>query len=389
MSRRQLYILGGVLLVFVLIEALVPKPLNWRATYSQRDKNPYGAYALAQLLPDFLKEGAPHIRPVTLYELDSMPTPLNQLVLAGFFEPGTEDVEVLLRRVQAGDHAFLAAEHWNELLQDTLGFSYTYDFQFNPLGEQAADSMYLWFTQKGLPKEKYRYPATALASSFDSLPAGAITLALNNKLNPVLAAIPWGKGTIYLSSTPLAYTNYFLMQPQTRGFAEAALSYLPEQTPFWTEYYHLGRMESPSPLRFVLSEPALRWAYYLGMGVLLGFILFTLRRRQRPIPVVEPPANTSLQFAHTVARLYYGQQDHLNLAHKRIAYFMEELRERYQMPAGQPDTAWQKRLAHKSGHTLEEVHQLFAYINRVQQQAALSAQDLMNLNEKLDYFTRR
>src|SRR5690606_7585413 len=133
-------------------------------------------------------------------------------------------------------------------------------------------------------------------------------------------------------------------------------------------------------LRFVLSEPALRWAYYLGMGILLSFILFNLRRRQRPIPVVEPPANTSLQFAETVARLYWGQQDHLNLAHKRIAYFLEELRERYQMPAGRQDEAWLQRLARKSGHSTEEVQGLFAYIDRVQQQSALSAQDLLKLN---------
>jgi hypothetical protein len=390
MSRRQLYILGGVLLLFVLIEVLLPRPLSWRPTYSHKDKNPYGSYALAQLLPGFLAEGKPRIQPLTLYELDSIAEALNPLVFANRFNPGREDINVLLRRVSEGDHAFVAAQFWGQDFQDTLGFSSNYHFRMAYMEE--ADSLDIWFTQRGLPKQKFRYPAQVLAASFDSLPENAFVLAMNADWEPVLAAIPYGEGRIILSSTPLLYTNYFLLQPATRPYAEASLSYLPAQTPFWTEYYHLGRMEAPTPLRFVLSEPALRWAYYLGMGILLGFILFSLKRRQRPIPVVAPPANTSLQFAETVSRLYWGQQNHLDLAHKTITYFLEGLRERYQMPASATpwlDEAWLQRLIRKSGRPEEEVRSLLAYIGQVQQQTALSPQDLLRLNQKIDYFTRR
>jgi hypothetical protein len=31
----------------------------------------------------------------------------------------------------------------------------------------------------------------------------------------------------------------------------------------WTEYYHLGRMESTTPLRFILTNEPLRWGYYI------------------------------------------------------------------------------------------------------------------------------
>lgn len=390
MSRRQIWILGGVLLVFVLVEVLVPKPLNWRPTYSHRDKNPYGAYALAQLLPNFLSPGPPTISSVTLYELDTLAQALNQLVFATNFEPGKEDVEVMLRRVSEGDWAFLAAQGWSEHLQDTLGFSYKYDFKLPAtIGEEGADSLEIWFSQKELPKQKYRVPAAAVPASFDSLPAHATILAMNEEWEPVLASIPVGKGKVLISSTPLLYTNYFLVQPNTRGYAEAALSYLPEQPSYWTEYYHLGRLESPTPLRFVLSEPALRWAYYLGMGILISFVLFNLKRRQRPIPVVQPPANTSLQFAQTVARLYWGQQDHLDLAHKKIAYFREDLRERYQMPAGAADEGFLQRLIRKSGKSEEEVRSLFAFMAQVEQKKVLSPQDLLLLNQKIEHFSRR
>ncbi|AHM60625.1 hypothetical protein D770_11840 [Flammeovirgaceae bacterium 311] len=389
MSRRRILILAGVVLLFVVIEMLMPRPLNWTPTYSHRDKNPYGAYALAQLLPGLVAPDNLRIQSVTLYETDSVQESLNLLVLSEEFLPGEEDLEVLLRRVSEGNHAFISAQFWSEEFTDTLGFSFAYDFQLPAqVGGRERDSTNVRFTQAGLPRQRFQFANSVLASTFDSLPASATVLAKTDKGAVVLASVPWGRGTIFLSSTPLLFTNYFLMQEQSRSFSETALSYLPRQTLFWTEYYHLGRMEANTPLRFVLEEPALRWSYYLGMGILLGFVLFSLKRRQRPIPVVAPPANTSLQFAETVARLYYSQGNHLDIAHKKISYFKEWLRERYQMPAGNIDEEYLQRLSRKSGKPEAEVRNLFSYIERIQQQAALSPEDLLKLQHKLESFTQ-
>ena len=395
MSKRKSTILAGVLLLFVLVELLLPEPLNWSPTYSHRDKNPFGAYALAQLLPGFIAEQDPYIQSVTLYETDTFSQQLNVLSLSEDFIPAKTDVEVLLKRVAAGDHVFLAAHYWNPLIQDTLGFSAEQYFHLPAgVGGEEQDSTDLAFTQEGLPDQHFRFANNIIIATFDSLPANATTLAKTAKDKAVLASIPVGKGKIYLSSTPLLFTNYFLMQDKTRPYAEAALGYLPDQQLLWTEYYHLGRLEAQTPLRFILKEPALRWSYYLGMGILLGFVLFSLKRRQRPIPVVEPPANTSMQFAETVARLYYGQQNHLDIAHKKISYFKEWLRERYQMPAwtgtgSMPDEAYLQRLSRKSGKSEEQVRSLFQYITKIQQQQALAPQDLLLLQNKIESFTRK
>ena len=389
MSKRRMLILGALVLLFVVLEVLLPKPLNWTPSYSHLDKNPFGAYVLAQLLPGFLSEADPRIEPITLYETSELEEQLNLLVLTDEFYPSEEDVQVLLSRVADGDHAFIAAHLWNSYLQDSLGFSADYTFQLPAGAGGKADSVDLRFTQPDLPGQYFRVPAGTLPAAFDSLPASATVLAKAKNGKIILAAIPWGKGMFYLSSTPLLFTNLFLMQENSRPYAEAALSYLPEQELLWTEYYHLGRMESPTPLRFILREPALRWSYYLGMGILLSFVLFSMKRRQRAIPVVEPPANTSLQFAETVARLYYGQRDHLDLARKKISYFYEWLREQYQMPAGAVDELYLQRLIRKSGKPEAEVRSLFAYIQQIEQRRALAPEDLLLLQHKLESFIQR
>lgn len=395
MSRRKIILLAAVLLLFVLVELLLPKPLNWTPTYSHRDKNPFGAYALAQLLPGFLSKEDPYIQSITLYEADTFAQQLNVLSFSEDFMPASADVAVLLRRVSEGDHVFVAAHYWNPLIQDTLGFSTDHHFHLPVgVGGQEPDSINISFTQRELPGNNFRLAANVLTSSFDSLPANATALAKTSDGKVVLAALPWGKGTFYLSSTPLLFTNYFLMQDKTRPYAASALSYLPQQQVMWTEYYHLGRLEAQTPLRFILKEPALRWSYYLGMGILLSFVLFSLKRRQRPIPVVAPPANTSLQFAETVARLYYSQQDHLNIAHKKISYFREWLREHYQLhgwpgPADTPDEEYLQRLVRKSGKPEAQVRSLFSYITKIQQQRVLAPQDLLLLQNKIESFTRK
>ena len=87
--------------------------------------------------------------------------------------------------------------------------------------------------------------------------------------------------------------------------------------------------DQQSIFRYIFTQPALTWAYYLVLIGLLFYALFAGKRTQRVIPVVEPPRNTSLEFAQTVGRLYFQQGDHDNLARKKIQYFLAGLRERY------------------------------------------------------------
>lgn len=384
-------LIGLVLLVFVLAELLIPKPLNWRVTLSAEDKNPYGAYGLSQALED-LFPGQPVQKPhLSLYETDTFLHKYNYLILAERFRPEPPDTRLLLEKVGKGATAFVGATDFGGLFADTLHLS-TGNFLFESISDEGsfenADSVYIRFEQPGTAKEQYRFTLAAVPGYFDSLPSYHQVLARNQQDEAVLVRVPWGKGTFYFSSTPLAFSNYYLLEGKNHHFIESALSFLPVAPLLWTDYYQVGRMESQTPLRFVLSNEALRWAYYFGMCTLLLFILFGLKRRQRPIPTMLAPENTSLQFAASIGTLYFQQGDHLNLARKKIVYLNDYIRTHYRLTAAWHDPVFITKLARKSSKTEEEVQGLARQIYLTETRQQITADELLKLNKIINRFTK-
>ena len=171
-------------------------------------------------------------------------------------------------------------------------------------------------------------------------------------------------------------------------FISGALSYFPPKKITWTEYYQLGRQESGSPIRFILSDESLRWAYYLTLFTLLTFVFFEAKRRQRIIPIVKPPENTTLEFAETVGNLYFSHGDHLNLAKKKILFFKEKIRSKYYIQTNVLDEDFYKELSNKTGETVENIKELFKYIGEIERRKQISEAALFDLSKKLDEFLK-
>jgi hypothetical protein len=55
-------------------------------------------------------------------------------------------------------------------------------------------------------------------------------------------------------------------------------------------------------------------------------MVFTAKRRQRVIPVVEEPKNRSLEFVKLIGTLYYQKGDYRDLVMKQYAYLTETVR---------------------------------------------------------------
>jgi hypothetical protein len=197
----------------------------------------------------------------------------------------------------------------------------------------------------------------------------------------------WGKGNLYLCTLPLAYSNAYLLMDNNYQFAEQTLSYLPKEPIEWTRYYHLGRQEIQSPLRFILTHEPLGWAYYLTIGSLLLFMIFEAKRRQRIIPVIKPLENTSLQFVSTIGNLYYQNGDHRNIVDKKVNFLLERIRSRFYMQTKDIDDNFIASLARKSGHPESEVRSLFSLIKTLQQKPQVTADELIELNLKIEKFT--
>jgi hypothetical protein len=145
-------------------------------------------------------------------------------------------------------------------------------------------------------------------------------------------------------------------------------------------------MEVATPLRFILTNEPLRWAYYISIITLLLFMLFEAKRKQRIIPIIKPLTNTTLEFIATIGNLYYQRGDHKNIAEKKIQFFFDQVRAHYLMNVQQRDEGFVAVLAKKSGTPEKTVRDLISIINHVLTKEKITAGELTDLNRSIEKF---
>lgn len=391
MSRTEKRILAGLVLLILLLavlEARVPKPVDWRPSYSRHHLKPYGAALLYERLTDlFPTVATAHAGwsgPGALDVLDDAPTSrvfVNELL---HFEP--DAAERLIERVHTGDHILLAAHRFEGVLADSLHIGLAYHGPF--MAHDTGDVRFV-----GDPRLLNGVFHLVRGSSgnhfvrYDTLRTRV--LAVNGRAEPVLLDIALGRGRLVLCSVPLALTNFNLLKADNARLAAAVLSTLPPHSLVWDEFYKAGRTEAGTPLRYLLSQPPLRWAWFLTLALAFLFMVVRARREQRAIPIVEPPRNATRELAHTIGRMYWHKGDHAALAVKMIAHFKDDVRQRTYLRTFAYDSATASHLAVKTGLTTDEVLQRMEGWRRAEERASpMSETQLLQLSNELHAFLR-
>jgi hypothetical protein len=390
---KYIALLAGIFLILVVVEVNKPKPVNWEPTFSRKDKIPYGNYVLGDMITDIFGTGNISVTNKTVYEtIDENPGILNYIFINSNFNPDKTDTEKLLEFAANGNNIFIAANHFQGHFADTLKIK-TKDYLFYAMHandtalSMKLDSLSLNFVNPALKKSKnYVYKNGTIPyffSSFDS--SKTAILGITDKNEPNYIRLNYGRGNIYLSSTPLAFTNYNMLLQNNAEYISSALSYLPAGRTMWDEYYKVGRGEEETPLRFILSKTSLAWAYGITVVSLLCYILFEAKRI---IPIVAPPQNTTLEFVDTIGRLYYQYRDHKNLAHKKITYFLESIRSRFYLKTNVLDEEFVEKLSEKSNIEKEQVRMLISLIKKINESDSVTEDALIRLSDMIDRFNQ-
>lgn len=387
---KYIFYLLAAFLVYVGVKLYAPAQLDWSVTFHKEDKDPFGGYALSESLDELFPGKNIKQSYYTLYELyDSLREPVNFISLSTTFSPGKEDVDALLKNIEQGGSAFIAAQYFYGDFADTLNLSTSdYFFETQTRGYiDHNDTARISFVNPALAQTIYNFPRKNTHNYFDSFDSTRTSILAKNDLElAVMVNVKWGKGKLIVCSVPLAFTNIYLLKDDHYKFCETTLSHLPVQDVIWTEYYHLGRMESQTPLRFVLTNEPLRWAYFITIFSILIYMIFEAKRKQRIIPVIKPLANTTLEFVNTIGNLYYQSAEHKSIATKKINFLLEQIRSKYWLSTTKLDSAFTYALARKSGNTDEVVESLIKAIVNIQSKSQVSAEELMALNEKIEAF---
>lgn len=404
MTKRRTYlILGLILFILFAIAWLTPEHVDWTTTLDRGDRIPYGSYILYERLPDIFPQSEinAYNKPFYILGDESADSGASCLILATDLAADDLDVRTMTAFAAAGNNIFISAFALPQLLADTLGINIRESLQM-----LQTDSEYIVRLNGTAHSGSYHFrheEVTYWIDDADSTrqahtPTGPvkrgivmrqrITLGTDISGHANFVKIPFGQGAFFIHLVPQAFTNYNMLKRNNNEYAASCLSPLPDGVLYWEEYYRPFHHEkAATPLRFILSVPAYKWAFYLAVSVALVYMIFAGKRLQRIIPILTPPANMSLQFVRTVGTLYYQQRNHRDIAAKKMTYLLERVRQHYLLPTGDTGPAFRERLAYKSNVAPETVTDVFnIYENEIRRTRFINEDALIAFNTAVEKF---
>lgn len=401
MRNNSRIFIAVIALLFVLLiatELLRPKPIDWSNDFTPNNTKPFSVKAFHSLVGSIFKEKVHNVHEDIYSQIVSAEDTVaaNYLFINDDFEVDSTSINELLYLVDEGSNVFIAAEYFDDFLADTLHFST--ELNYNNYGiyddisvgwkPDTSHQLICRLHHTNLPVDSFKFASKGSDMFFDinQKKHTFTVLGSNAEKQPNFIKIPFGKGSFYLHSNPYLFTNYHLLTDNHAQYAAAAISHLPADLPLWFDLNYVNAIqESDSLFRFLLSKETLRWALYLAIALLLMFLLFESKRKQRYIPIISPLRNTTIDFVKTIGMLYYQDNNHKDLVDKKITYFWAYLHQKYHAKITYTLDFYQF-LAQKTAMPLSDIEQLFQHIQKLKQQNSVSEESLLLLTEQLDRF---
>ncbi|WP_404984190.1 DUF4350 domain-containing protein [Chryseobacterium sp. M5] len=367
-----------VMVILALLEVNKKEVTDWRKNYDVNQKSPFGLFVFNKEVKDLFKNNLTKldVAPYDYYtEKDKKPH--NILIVES--EMDQESWNKILDEVSKGSDAMIIANRLPKNISDTIGF-YGSKISYE-------DQNVLKLTD-----EKYQNDFIKL----DKFPSGrgfsyikpnvqvlGKTVEENNDDQANFIKTPFGKGTIYVHCEPLFLTNYYLLQSGNVRYAQSVFSYLKDRETLW--FVESNTKESRSLLRFILSNPALKYAWWVFLGGLVLFIFFNVKRKQRIVPIIEPLKNTSAEFVKSIGNLYLQEGDFHDMMAKKAQYFLNKVRLDLLIDTQNLDEEFAKKLQLKTGKSVEMVNEAIVLIKKAQDPyASVMKEDLARINSLLD-----
>lgn len=400
-----LVLCGGGLLALVILTA--PTQLDTRIRLEREGSAPFDAEVFYASLPDWLGTTVtPVDEPPFEFLADTTRAGTTYMFVSRAFAPDPDEASRLLAYVARGNTVFVSAHVLGGAMFDSLGTADSSRGELRGVRTEWEDDL-PWLQRNDLSVDDsldlwasgvdgtYGFPFTVNRATLYGLDSSRTELlgtqhdSDNIEEDPNYVRIRHGRGTVLVHSAPLALTNAALTgEGDGEAYIAGLLAALPSQPVFWDDYTKPYRAQAQTPLRFVLQTPALAWAYWLGLLLILLLILFRGRRWQRAIPTVKPPPNAQREFARTVGRLHFTHGDSRALFKRKRRVFLDRLRTRLRMSAPDLSDDAARRASRRAGVPEEEGLALFAVLRRLGKQSAPHGADLVDLDARLDRFFR-
>ncbi|MCR9286571.1 MAG: hypothetical protein NXI23_04185 [Bacteroidetes bacterium] len=387
--------------------------VNWSEHYKEDVKDPYGTYVIQNLLKNYFKNEAFLVLEDSLNQalpIDS--TGLNYIFIGEATYLDSIDNEAILDFVSGGNTAFIASKTIPFELFEQIYADECPDFFWDDY-ESFNDSLVtLNFKHPNLKTDtgfQYKYYRFGEVVDYDWSYIDSkifceedftfIELGYINQSTPNFAKAIYGDGAFYFHTTPIAFTNISLLEESGLEYTHKIFSHLVEGTIYWDQFSripeNIGRsrnqggsqnINKESPLRYILSQPPLAWAWYLLLSLALLYVIFRAKRKQRIIPILEQNTNTSLEFIGTIGRLYFLQNNHRKLALQKMTLFLGFVREHYHIPTKDLNETFVNQLVAKSEIPKPTVDKILLIYQNIKKASSISENTLIDFHHEMERF---
>jgi len=363
-----------ILLIYFIYNNKGGNKYQWYQSYRADSNQPYGTQFVQKLLKSSHSGNTTVSQKQPIHKvLESIDSTNTDYVLVGqSIHLDDEDRNALINFIGAGNDVFISTMEAPTALVNSIYTSQCEDFHEFSYEYDMDTTVYANFYDSTLARtEDYTFTYRVGASDYpyywrtvDSQLLCDTTQTMqmlgyqqSDLVNFI--KIPYNSGNLYLHTAPLMFTNYFMTKKDNMEYASSVFSYLKGDNLIWDEVSKVpfSDMDNPydSPLYYIMQQPALKYAWWMLLIGALLYVIFASKRTQRVIPVLETKSNTSLEFLNVISSLHYQNPNHLDMARKKMKYFLYFIRAKYGINTQSLTEEQSKRLAERSKVDLADI----------------------------------
>lgn len=407
MGNKRAVIFGAILIALIIGLYFMIKNMigdNWNVSLSATSKDPYGTYVVKELLDNyFLDKQFVTVDKFISRTLDTNETNANYIYIGHDLFLDNKEIKTLKRFVENGNRVFISSFN----ISDSLFISLYPKNQIRRWTnyENYEDSIVRLNLQYPIKSSQpiqifVRNKFHKIQFSYPYLPEEELWKSNNFRFDKLgvmqdsfcnFFGFGYGKGAIYIHTTPLVFTNYFQKNRVVLDYTSNAFSVLQNGKIYFDNRnymgYQINKNFEKNPIQYIISNASLSWAWFLSISSILLYIFFYAKRRQNPINVLPYPTNSAIAFIKNMGALYFNNNNHKQIALIRLRYFFNFLKDRYGFL--QNDISNEKNIAllsQKSGIEIQYLKNLFRQIQVIQHANAITEADLQNLYSEIEQF---
>lgn len=341
----------GIILFLLLFERRAVPDIDWEEEYKLELKDANSLWLFSEMLK--LRFGRDNYNEVASDWFEYLEEEEDALlVLIGselYFD--TTSVSQIERFVQSGGEVLLISE--------ILRFRSDSVFIGANFRSVKLDTTYKVLWQDSTTYDISNYDRTlekrerGLFYHFDSIDSPRISnfevLAGFEEDEAIFGRVRLGSGQLAIHTVPQFFVNVKALQSSYRTNYNKIFDIFYNKNiivhNFSRSNLHAGKNQE-SLLKYILSQRALKWAYYLLLLFALIFLAFSSKRKQKFIKIVPPVKNTSLDYIHTTSDLFMAQGQNQKLVPHMGKVYHRKIARKYFLDSSDPDFV--DKLARKS-----------------------------------------